>query len=77
MNNAVDMMRKRSKPEGVEFDLTDMLIESIKRGVEGKILTTCANRCGIRKGEVIKEAKLAGMGDLVKWIPEADKVISF
>lgn len=77
MNDAVDVVRKDSKPESAEFDLTEMLIESIKRGAEAKICTTCVNRCGIRKGEVIREAKLAGMSDLVKWIAEADKVVTF
>ncbi len=71
MNDAVDVARKDSKPEGAEFDLTSMLIESIKRGAEVKICTTCVHCCGISKGDVIREAKLAGMSDLVKWIEEA------
>ncbi len=77
MNDAVDVVRKGSKPEGAEFDLTGMLIESIKRGAEVKICTTCVNRCGIAKGDVIKEAELSGMSDLVRWIEEADKVVTF
>lgn len=77
MNDAVDVVRNGSKPEGAEFDLTGLLVESIKRGADVKICTTCVNRCGIRKGEVIREAKLAGMSDLVQWIDEADKVVTF
>lgn len=77
MNDAVDVVRKGSKPEGAEFDLTGMLIESIKRGAQVKICTTCVNRCGISRGEVIGEAKLAGMSDLVRWLAESDKVVTF
>jgi len=77
MNDAVDVVRGDSNPEGAEFDLTNMLIESTKRGSKVKICTTCVNRCGIKKGEIISEAKLAGMSDLVKWIEEADKTITF
>jgi uncharacterized protein involved in oxidation of intracellular sulfur len=77
MNDAVDTVRKDSKPESAEFDLGEMLIESIKRGAHVKICTTCVNRCGISKGEIIPEAKLSGMSDLVKWIAEADKIVTF
>jgi len=77
MNDAVDIVRVDSRPEGAEFDLTQMFKESIKRGAEVKICTTCVNRCGIKKGEVIKETKLTGMSDLVKWIEDSDKVVTF
>ncbi len=77
MNDAIDVVRKGSTPEGAEFDLQAMLRDLLPRGGRIKICTTCINRCGIGQGDVIPEAIMATMGDLASWITESDRVVVF
>ena len=77
MNDAIDMVRQGSMPEGAEFDLQAMLRGLLPRGGRVKICTTCINRCGIGQGEVIPEAILATMADLAAWIAESERVLVF
>lgn len=77
MNDAIDIIRKGTMPEGAEFDLQAMLRALLPKGVRIKICTTCINRCGIGYGEVIPEAIMATMGDLAAWIIENDRVLVF
>jgi len=77
INDGVNLAREGTRPEGSEFDLTGMLLGLVKDGIEAKICQTCLNRCGIGRGEVVKEAEVAGMKDLFYWIKNSDKVISF
>lgn len=77
MNDAIDIVRQGSMPEGAEFDLQAMLRGLLPRGGRIKICTTCVNRCGIGHGDVIPEAIMATMGDLASWITESDRVVVF
>ncbi len=77
MNDAIDLVRQGSTPEGAEFDLQAMLRDLLPKGGRIKICTTCVNRCGIGHGEVIPEAIMATMGDLASWITESDRVVVF
>jgi uncharacterized protein involved in oxidation of intracellular sulfur len=77
MNDAIDVVRQGSMPEGAEFDLQAMLRELLPRGARIKICTTCITRCGIGQGEVIPEAIMATMADLAAWIAESERVLVF
>jgi len=77
MNDAIDVVRAGSAPEGSEFDLQAMLRDLLRKGVRLKICTTCVNRCGIGHGEVIPEAVMATMADLAEWIVENDRSVVF
>lgn len=77
MNDAIDVVRAGSTPEGAEFDLQAMLRALLPRGARLKICTTCINRCGIGQGEVMPEAVMATMGDLAAWVVETDRVLVF
>ena len=77
MNDGVDLARAGVTPEGAEFDLQDMLRGLIADGVEVRLCQTCLARCGIGKGETMPEAKIAGMKDLVAWVQDSEKVLSF
>ena len=77
MNDAIDVVRQGSMPEGAEFDLQAMLRALLPRGGRIKICTTCINRCGIGQGELIPEAILATMADLAAWITECERVLVF
>lgn len=77
MNDAIDLVRKGSMPEGTEFDLQAMLRDLLPKGVRIKICTTCIVRCGIGDGEVIPEAIKSTMADLAAWVEESDRVVVF
>jgi uncharacterized protein involved in oxidation of intracellular sulfur len=77
MNDAVDITRSGSKPEASEFDLGAMLQDVEKKGAQVKLCTTCINRCGIAKGQLLNANWPAGMKDLVQWTAESDKAITF
>lgn len=77
MNDAVDIARVCDPPMGTEFDVTKMLQETVRRGAELKLCTTCVTRCGIGQGALIPEGELGKMADLVAWIADADRVVSF
>jgi len=77
MNDGVDLAREGVTPEGAEFDLQEMLRGLIADGVEVRLCQTCLTRCGIGKGETIPKAHVAGMKDLVAWVQDSEKVLSF
>lgn len=77
MNDAMDLVRGGSMPEGAEFDLQAMLRGLLPKGARLKICTTCVNRCGIGQGEIMPEAIMATMADLAAWVVESDRVVVF
>lgn len=77
MNDAIDLVRQGSTPEGAEFDLQAMLRGLLPKGARLKICTTCINRCGIGRGDLMPEAIMATMADLAAWVVENDRVLVF
>ncbi len=77
MNEAVDLAREGARPEESEFDLQAMLRDLMASGAEVRLCQTCLQRCGIGHGETMQEAKVAGMKDLITWIRDSEKVLSF
>ncbi len=79
MNDAVDLAREETvKPENYDQDLVGMLKELIGKGIQVKVCGTCMTRCGIHKGKpYFKGAEKATMNDLVEWITDSDKVLTF
>ena len=77
MNDGVDLAREGVTPDGAEFDLQEMLRELISGGVEVRLCQTCLTRCGIGKKETMPQAQIAGMKDLVAWVRDTEKVLSF
>ncbi len=77
MNDGVDLARLGEAPPEAEFDLQGMLRDLMKRGAAVKLCQTCLNRCGIGRGEVMPQAQVAGMQDLLEWIQDSEKVLTF
>lgn len=77
MNDAIDIVREGGAPEGAEFDLLSMLRRSMAKGARVKVCTTCVNRCGLSRAAIARDAPLATMGDLVQWVAEAERVVTF
>lgn len=76
-NNSVDLAREGLEPQIEDYDLQKMLVDLTENGVPVKLCKTCIIRCGIGKGQTIKEAEVAGMKDLVDWTASSDKIVSF
>ena len=76
INDGVDTARP---PEGgqPEFDLAAMLQDLARKGAEVKLCSTCIQRCGIASADIVPEAQVAGMDDLLEWVRSSEKVISF
>jgi uncharacterized protein involved in oxidation of intracellular sulfur len=78
MNDAVDLARQGVGPVSYDTNLGAMLTELIGKGVPVKVCGSCLERCGLAKDKpLIDGAHKAKMPELVAWIKEADKVISF
>jgi len=79
MNDAVDMAKEVCKPpENYDQDLSKMLKDLIKNGVEVKVCGTCMVRCGIYKNHPNFEgAEKATMSMLADWVVDSDKIITF
>ena len=77
MNDATDVVRVGAAPAGSEFDLQAMLRGLMARGVRIKICTTCVNRCGVARGEIIGGGVLATMADLAMWVADDDRILVF
>lgn len=73
VNDAVDAARKDFTGEEVR----DLLDGCVADALPVKVCTTCVNRCGISTGGVREDVALAGMADLVAWIEDADRVLTF
>jgi len=78
MNDAVDLAREGANPGGYDTDLGSMLVELMGKGVPVKLCGSCLARCGMYRGNpLLKGAVESSMPELVAWIKEADRVITF
>jgi uncharacterized protein involved in oxidation of intracellular sulfur len=77
MNEGVDLAREESRPAEAEFDLQQMLRDLMERGAAVRLCQTCLHRCGIGMGQVMPQAQVAGMKDLLDWIKGSDRVLTF
>ena len=76
MNEAVDLAREGLE-KGEEYDLQGMLLEAISRGAHVKLCRTCITRCGIGTGGLRSEITVATMPELVEWITDSDRILTF
>jgi uncharacterized protein involved in oxidation of intracellular sulfur len=79
MNDSVDLARDVCKPpESYDQDLSQLLKDLIRKGVEVKVCGTCMSRCGIYKNvPYFDGANKATMQELAEWTIECDKIITF
>jgi len=78
MNDAIDLAREGIPRGDYDTDLGAMLTEIIGKGIPVKVCGSCLSRCGLGKGKSlfpgVAESK---MPELVAWIKESDRVVSF
>ena len=78
MNDAVDLAREGVLPGAYDTNLGGMLAELIAKGVPVKVCGTCRTPFGTARNlPLMRGAIQAKMPELVVWLQEADKVISF
>ena len=67
-------------PAGKDFRMPNceiMLREALKNGAKVMACGACAMERGIKQDEVIEGIPLATILDLVEWVDDADKVVTF
>lgn len=77
INDGVELANVNIKPPENYFNLQDILKEIIEKGATVKLCKTCIDRCGINEDEILEGVIVAGMDNLLQWIEESDKVVSF
>ena len=55
----------------------DLLQEVIKKGASVKACGVCVEERGLTQKEMIEGVQVASMRDLVQWVAETDKALSF
>jgi len=75
--DAVTTAKKGQKPPKGFYNLENMLIGLIKKGVEVVACVTCISARGLTQNELV-EGVIVGttVGDLAKWIKESQKVLA-
>lgn len=84
LEDAIFSAKKDQKPSGFTGvpdermpDCEKLMKASLEQGATIRICTVCARERGLKKEELIEGVKMAGMPDLVQWVVESDKVVSF
>lgn len=55
----------------------EMIKTALKQGAIIKVCTVCAKERGMKKEELIDGVQIGSMPELVQWVVESDKVVSF
>ncbi len=76
MNEAVDFARQ-GLDAGGDYDLQQMLLQAIAKGAEAKLCQTCISRCGIGSNTLRPEVTAATMPELLDWIVDSERVLTF
>jgi tRNA 2-thiouridine synthesizing protein D len=76
VQDGVFVAKKSQMPD--EFpNITSLLEEAIKEGIQVKMCTPCCKARGVTSTETVHGVSMATMSDLVQWSVESDKVITF
>lgn len=70
----------RALPTGLpdeRMDIRGWLEKVIKAGAQLKVCGFCAEWRGLKQEDYLQKARLATMHDLVEWVRESDRVITF
>ncbi len=54
-----------------------LLKAALRQGAVVKLCGVCASERGVRPDELVEGAEISGMGDLVRWVMESDRAVSF
>ena len=77
LGDAVSAAKKgQNTPEGY-YNLEQMLIDLIKRGVKISACGTCTQARGLLEENLIEGVKIGSMLGLANWMKESQKVLSF
>ncbi len=76
MNDAVNLANEGLE-KGSDYDLQAMLLEAISKGIEVKLCKSCLDLCGLNDGRIRPEMAVGTMPELVEWIAESERVLTF
>ncbi len=74
-DGVINLHKEIKSPQ--ERNVPEMMTELAKAGAEIRACGTCARFRGIRKADIIEEAKQAGMVVFAKYANECDRFLSF
>ncbi len=78
IGDSVATAKKGQKPPEGFYNLEKMLGELIAHGVQVVACRTCVNARGLTQEELTKGVRVGTtVGDLVRWVKESQKVLSF
>ena len=84
LEDAVFAAKKGQKPVEVQGLLDgkmpncgDLMREVIQQGANVKACGVCVSERGLTQEEMLEGVQVASMRDLVQWVAEADKALSF
>ncbi len=75
--NGVYLAKRGQKPAQGLTNYGQMLEGMIEGGVEVKACGVCADARGLTQADLIEGVKLATIHDLVDWVSNSDKVLTF
>ncbi len=82
--DAVFVPKKGQKPPEMPAVLDErmpncegLIKAAIARGAKVKICGVCASERSLNQSEVLEGAEIASMRDLVQWVLDSDRVVSF
>ena len=75
INDGVDAARPA--PSGSEFELSEMVSKLTQQGAHVLLCGTCMNRCGLSDADAVQGTERGSMDNLVTWIEESDRVVTF
>ncbi|MBI3090105.1 MAG: DsrE family protein [Candidatus Tectomicrobia bacterium] len=82
--DAVLVCKKGQAPKEMPFladermpNCEGLMKAALAQGVRVKLCGVCAAERALEQGEMIEGAEIASMQDLVRWVVEAEKVVSF
>jgi sulfur relay (sulfurtransferase) complex TusBCD TusD component (DsrE family) len=55
----------------------ELLTSTISHGATVRLCGVCASERGLTQGEIVEGAEIGSMRDLVKWVADSDRTISF
>lgn len=78
LGDSVSTAKKGQKPPEGFYNLENMLKELVDQGAQVVVCKTCVGARGLTQEELIEGVRVGTtVGDLVGWIKESQKVLSF
>ena len=75
MNDGVRLAHRELDAAGDEAHM--FLMQALAAGMELRACGTCMERAGLAPGDLIRDAEISALPDLIRWIAGADRILTF